>query len=76
MSDTVLSQIESSILALGVDDQRRLLARISEKLRRESAGNLTFEQELEQMAADEDIQREIREIAADFRATEFDGLAE
>lgn len=76
MSDTVLSQIENSILSLTRDEQRHLLAKISEKLGSETAVGLTFEQELEQMAKDADIQREIRGIEADFRAAEFDGLAE
>lgn len=76
MSDTVLLQIENSILSLTIDQQRQLLSRLSDKLRRESAVVPDFESELAQMAVDQDIRREIREIELDFRSTEFDGLAE
>ncbi|MGD9562243.1 MAG: hypothetical protein AB7F88_08470 [Pyrinomonadaceae bacterium] len=76
MSDAVLSQIENSILSLTTDQQRQLLLRLSDKLRRDPAVTSDFESELATMAMDEDIQREIAEIALDFRSAEFDGLAE
>lgn len=76
MSDAVLLRIENSILSLTIDQQRQLLSRLSDKLRRESAAVPDFESELAQMAVDQDIRREIREIELDFRSTEFDGLAE
>lgn len=76
MSETVLSQIEQSILKLTVDEQRRLISRVSSRLRKESGIQPDFEKELARMAGDEDIQNELREIEADFRHTEFDGLAE
>ncbi len=76
MSDSVLSQIECSILSLSAEEQRQLINRLSEKLRRESAVAPDFAAELATMALDEDIKREIREIELDFRSTEFDGLAE
>jgi len=76
MSDTVLSQIENRILSLTIDQQRQLLSRLSNKLRRDSTVAPDFESDLAQMAMDKDIQREISEIELDFRSTEFDGLAE
>lgn len=76
MSETVLSQIQNSILKLTVDEQRRLFADLSERLQRPSANGTDFERELRHMADDEDIKRELKEIEADFLSTEFDGLAE
>lgn len=75
MSETVLSQIENSILSLTLEEQRQLFAKLSDKLRLDSS-NADFERELANMAQDEDIKRELKEIDADFRRTEFDGLAE
>ena len=47
---------------------------MAEKLRGkiESAGD--FESRLAEMAEDQDVQRELKEIESDFRRTEFDGL--
>lgn len=76
MSDVALSQIEKSIVELPVDEQLQLISRVAERLRRQNALNSDFESGLAEMAADEEVQQELRNIERDFRRTEFDGLAE
>jgi hypothetical protein len=76
MSEAVLSEIEQNILQLPVDEQLLLISRVAEKLRGKIDESLEFESSLAEMANDENIQRELKEIESDFRRTEFDGLAE
>ena len=76
MSQIILSQIEQNILQLPIDEQLLLISRVAERLRGKIDGENTFEAELAEMANDENIQRELKEIEKDFRYTEFDGLAE
>ena len=74
MSQVILSQIEQNILQLPVDEQLLLISRIAEKLRKKIDEPSCFESSLVEMAADADIQRELKEIEEDFRYTELDGL--
>ncbi len=76
MNQVILSQIEQNILQLPVEEQLLLISRVAEKLRARIDGEKDFESELSEMANDENIQRELKEIEKDFRYTEFDGLAE
>lgn len=76
MSQAILSQIEQNILQLPVDEQLLLISRVAERLRGKIDGEKDFESELAEMADDENIQRELKEIEEDFRYTELDGLAE
>jgi translation initiation factor 2 beta subunit (eIF-2beta)/eIF-5 len=76
MNQLVLSEIEQSIMELPEEDQRLLISRISAKLKINGSEDREFELQLSEMAADESIQAELREIAADFQPTELDGLAE
>jgi len=76
MSELVLTEIENTILKLPVDEQRKLISRVSRKLRKQIESDSDFKRQLKEMAVDPDIQRELREIEAEFRPTEFDGLAE
>jgi hypothetical protein len=76
MNQAVLSEIEQRILELPADEQLLLISRVSEKLRHNSVNESDFESGLLEMAADEDIRKELKEIAADFHETEFDGLPE
>jgi hypothetical protein len=75
MNQIALSQIESHILSLPVDEQLLLISRVAEKLRRKMENNSSFEYQLIEMANDENIQRELKEIELDFCYTEMDGLA-
>jgi hypothetical protein len=74
MSQAVLSEIEETISKLSKDQQLVLISRIAEKLRDKTSEDSHFEDELETMAQDEEIQNELREIERDFHSTELDGL--
>ena len=76
MNQIVLSEIENNISSLPADVQLQLISRVAERLRRKIEAEPDFEQQLAAMAQDIDIQRELKEIEADFCRTEFDGLAE
>ena len=62
MSQIVLSQIEQNILQLPVDEQLMLISRVAKSLRGKVDEYSDFETSLVEMANDEDIQREIKEI--------------
>ena len=72
MSAAQLHAFESQFNQLSADDQRMLLDRLAADRRRKEA--IRFQSELAAMAADPDIQREIRAIEEEFAATEQDGL--
>lgn len=75
MNQIALSQIENNILSLPIDEQLLLISRVAEKLRRKMEKSSSFENGLNEMANDENVQRELKEIEQDFRYTEMDGLA-
>ena len=62
MNQMVLSKIEQNILSLPVDEQLLLISRVAEKLRKKIEGNFAFENQLAEMANDENVQRELKEI--------------
>lgn len=62
MSQIVLSQIEQNILELPIDEQLLLISRVAERLRGKIDSEKDFESELAEMANDENIQRELKEI--------------
>lgn len=74
MNQTTLSQIEQTILQLPADEQLLIIARVAEKLSGKIDGAKNFEASLSEMANDENIRRELKEIEKDFRYTELDGL--
>ena len=76
MSEIALNGIEKRIMKLPFDEQERLLRRVTDRLRVRSDDRTEFKNQLKEMALNEDIQREIREIERDFILTEFDGLTE
>ena len=69
-------KIESEIASLPVEDKLWLQAQIDKQIRaaalRKSASEI--EAELEEMANDPDIQRELAAIEVEFAATSMDGL--
>ena len=71
--NTVLSQIESNVMLLPADEQLALISRIAERLSRAETMS-DFGAEMVEMAADPEIQHELKEIDRDFRITEMDGL--
>ena len=74
MHASVLSQIEEQITQLSVDEQLWLIERVAQRLRESMRTQRAFEAQLVAMAADPDIQREIRWIDEEFAVTESDGL--
>lgn len=74
MNTNVVANIETSIYALPLDEQRRLIVRVSKALRERSRSHI--DAELEAMANDPFVQKELKEINAEFGVAEFDGLAE
>jgi hypothetical protein len=75
MSSPVLTEIEQRIDSLSLDEQMRLLEHLAQRIRQARQDNpAPAADELAEMAADPDIQRELREIDEEFRVTEMDGL--
>ncbi|MGD9588172.1 MAG: hypothetical protein AB7Q37_06200 [Pyrinomonadaceae bacterium] len=72
MSTSVISEIEKSIFALPEKEQLRLIARVTQTLRKRQDAEM--QARLAEMASDPDIQRELKEIEKEFRSTELDGL--
>ena len=75
MNSQALADIKSRTSRLSVEEQLWLLEHLAHELRVHPAGSRKrFEENLVAMAADPDIQRELREIEAEFATTESDGL--
>ena len=75
MATPVLSEIESEFARLSPEAQLSLLERLVHSARVAMSGSRdTWEADLSAMAADPEMQRELRRIDAEFSATESDGL--
>ena len=74
MSETVLRQIEKSILQLPKDEQLLLISRVAGKLRKDAQNDFEFEADLVRMAKAKEIQSELRSIELDFHVPELDGF--
>ena len=70
----VLSELEAHIDQLSVAEQLALLEYVAQRLRKNLGAQSDLENELALMAADPDIQRELREINEEFASMEADGL--
>ena len=75
----ILSQIEKSINTLSYNELLYLLEKIIHSLKLKSPDRvvhdqLNFEKQIAIMAADPEIQSELRKIDQEFMATEMDGL--
>ena len=75
MNQIVLSEIEQTVMRLSTDEQLLLISRVAEKLRRKSSPDSEFENQLVEMANDNDIQRGIKQIEKDLQYAKMDGLA-
>jgi hypothetical protein len=70
-----LVRLDAAIDQLPFSDQLWLMERLARRIRERSEHSPdSREQELEQMANDPAIRRELREIEAEFALTESDGL--
>jgi hypothetical protein len=74
MNLAVLSQIEAHIDQLSLGEQLWLLERLAQRLREQLVVQTPFEQQLTAMAADPDIQQELRRIEEEFAPAAADGL--
>jgi hypothetical protein len=74
MNALTLENIESAINQLSFLEQVQLLERLAPRIRRQTERRQSIEEQLAAMAADPDIQRELRQIEAEFSGTEMDGL--
>ncbi len=74
MAQIVLAEIEDSIQRLPLDEQLWLISRLAQNLRWKLDTTADKRAQLEAMAADENIKRELRALDAEFRHTEADGL--
>jgi hypothetical protein len=75
MASPVLLDLEQKIRALSPPDQYWLIEKILESMR-EKAEQARQQAELAVMAADPDIQREVRQIQKEFAVADADGLEE
>lgn len=71
MSQSILTQLEERFSQLPISEQKALLDRLA---RRVSSQADNREELLAQMAADPDIQREMRDIDREFASADADGL--
>jgi len=70
-----LLELEQSIEKLSLDEQLQLLEHLAARVRRSvQAHRPAPEDDLAAMAADPEMQRELRNIEEEFRGTEWDGL--
>jgi hypothetical protein len=75
MTTPDLVNLEAAIDQLPFPDQLWLMERLARRIRERSLQTPESpERELEKMANDPDIQRELREIETEFATTESDGL--
>ena len=75
MNSTLLERLETQIDDLPETEQRQLLERLSKRLD-SKAGNLPdrFSAELDAMASDPEIRRELAAIEQEFQVADADGL--
>jgi len=75
MSVSSLIQIEETIRQLALPEQLHLLEWLARTVRQQAQGSVAPKaDQLAMMANDPDIQRELRQMAAEFAVTEADGL--
>ncbi|MEM7128217.1 MAG: hypothetical protein AAF702_17935 [Chloroflexota bacterium] len=75
MSVSTFTQLENNIHQLSLREQLRLLEVLVRAIRQHTFVEPDIqEDELDRMAVDPNIQREIRDIEAEFAVTEADGL--
>jgi hypothetical protein len=73
MSQSTLAQFEERFSQLPISEQKALLDRLARRVNAQTAGE--DEDLIAQMAADPDVQRELRAIEQEFSFTDADGLS-
>jgi hypothetical protein len=74
MNTPVLSQIEESINQLSLDEQLWLMEQLAHRIRENTLKQSFWDTQLAAMAADPEIQNELRKIEEEFAFAEADGL--
>ena len=74
MNRAALSQIEECISQLSLAEQLWLIERVAQRLRDTLGAQSTSDQQLAAMAADQEIQQELRRIEEEFAPAAADGL--
>lgn len=74
MNPSTLSQIEERIYQLSFAEQLWLIERVAQRIREQLVAQNTVEQQLATMAADPEIQQELRRIEEEFAQVAADGL--
>jgi hypothetical protein len=74
MNLAALSQLEERIAQLSLAEQLWLIERLAQRLRDTLGAQSTFDQQLAAMAADQEIQQELRRIEEEFAPAAADGL--
>ena len=71
---SALSQIEDSLAQLSLAEQLWLIERVAQRLRAHLDAQSTFDQRLVAMAADQEMQQELRRIEEELAPAATDGL--
>ena len=75
MNNPTLDRIEADISQLPLSEQLWLMERLAHRIRQRTLpAQPDFDSQLAAMASDPDIQRELRQIEAEFGGAEADGL--
>lgn len=74
MNSSALSQIEADIAQLSFTEQLWILERVVQRLRTQGTPQSVFDHQLADMAADQEIQQELRRIEEEFAHAAADGL--
>ena len=65
-----LSELDAAVSELPIEDQLRLVERLTQHIRETLVSTNGLEQQLREMAADPEIQKELRDIDREFAVTE------
>jgi hypothetical protein len=74
MNLSALSHIEESIYQLSIAEQLWLIERVAQRIREKLGAQSAFDQQLAAMAADQEMQHELRSIEEEFAPAAADGL--
>lgn len=71
---SAVQDLEEKIGRLSTEEQLQLVDRVSHRIRAVNTSNKDIDAQLVELAADPEIQRELRDIENEFSSTEGDGL--
>jgi hypothetical protein len=74
MNLSALSQIEENIYQLSLAEQLWLIERVAQRIREKLVAQSALDQQLAVMAADQEMQQELRSIEEEFAHAATDGL--